>query len=65
MGPVDVLRTPEARFEGLPGFPFSPNYLDLPAGDGSGTLRVHHLDEGPPGGPVVLLMHGEPSWCFL
>jgi haloalkane dehalogenase len=28
-------------------------------------LRVHHLDEGPPDGEVVLLMHGEPSWSFL
>ena len=35
-----------------------------PAGDG-GTLRVHYLDEGPATAPVVLLMHGEPSWSFL
>jgi haloalkane dehalogenase len=34
--------------------------------DGSGgRLRVHHLDEGPADGEVVLLMHGEPSWSFL
>jgi haloalkane dehalogenase len=62
---VDVLRTPEDRFEGLPGFSFSPHHVEVPAGDGSGTLRVHHLDEGPPGAPVVLLLHGEPSWSFL
>ena len=35
------------------------------AGEGSGTLRVHHLDEGPADGETVLLMHGEPSWSFL
>ena len=26
---------------------------------------MHYLDEGPREGRVVLLLHGEPSWCFL
>jgi haloalkane dehalogenase len=59
---MEVLRTPDARFAGLPGFPFEPHYVDVPDGDG-GSLRVHYLDEGD--GPPVLLMHGEPSWSFL
>lgn len=26
---------------------------------------MHYLDEGPPDGEVVLLLHGEPSWSYL
>jgi haloalkane dehalogenase len=67
VGDVDFLRTPDARFSGLPGYPFEPNYVDVAAGDGSGAqLRVHYLDEGDRGsGETVLLMHGEPSWSYL
>jgi len=61
---MDALRTPDDRFTGLPGYAFEPHYVDIPDGEG-GTLRVHHLDEGDPTGPVVLLLHGEPSWSYL
>lgn len=61
---MQTLRTPDDRFANLPGFPFAPHYVQVPDGEG-GTLRVHYLDEGPRDGEVVMLMHGEPSWCFL
>ncbi len=55
---MKVVRTPDARFEGLPDFPFTPRYAEV--GDG---LRMHYVDEGQ--GPVVLLLHGEPTWSYL
>jgi haloalkane dehalogenase len=61
---MKVLRTPDERFRDLPGYSFTPNYLDVPDGEG-GSLRVHYLDEGPRGSDTVLLMHGEPSWSYL
>ncbi len=54
-----MLRTPEEHFASLPGYPFAPHYTVL---DGP---RVHHVDEGPANGPVVLMLHGEPSWSYL
>jgi pimeloyl-ACP methyl ester carboxylesterase len=53
----ELFRTPEERFDGLPGYPFRSHYVEL---DG---LRLHHLDEGS--GPTVLCFHGEPSWSYL
>jgi haloalkane dehalogenase len=61
---METLRTPEERFEGLPGYDFEPRYVEVADGDG-GRLRVHFVDEGPTDGEVVLCMHGEPSWSFL
>ncbi|MEM7159551.1 MAG: haloalkane dehalogenase [Myxococcota bacterium] len=56
---MDVLRTPDERFENLPGYDFEPHYAEV---DG---LRIHYVDEGPRDAPPVLLMHGEPSWSYL
>ena len=53
------MRTPEARFEGLPGFPWRPNYLEWRG------LRAHYLDEGDKAAPVLLALHGEPTWSYL
>ena len=61
---MKILRTPDARFENLADYPFTPHYTDINAGDGS-ELRVHHLDEGSRDGSLVLCMHGQPVWSYL
>ena len=61
---IDFVRTPDERFENLPGYDFAPNYVsDLPGYEG---LRVHYLDEGPADADrIFLCLHGQPSWCYL
>lgn len=61
---LDFVRTPGERFENLPDYPYSPNYIDnLPGYEG---LRVHYLDEGPRAAErTFLCLHGQPSWSFL
>jgi haloalkane dehalogenase len=59
-----TLRTPDERFDDLPGFPYPPRYAEVPDGDG-GSLRMAWYQAGPDDGPTVLLLHGEPSWSFL
>lgn len=54
-----ILRTPDDCFEKLADFPFQPHYIEV---DG---YRIHYLDEGASDAAPILLMHGEPSWCYL
>lgn len=61
---MQVLRTPDARFEGLADWPYAPRYATVKDADGT-ELRIHYVDEGPRDGAPVLLMHGEPSWAYL
>ncbi len=53
-------RTPDARFAGLPDWPYAPHYHQV-----TPELRLHYVDEGPRDAPVMLLMHGEPTWGYL
>lgn len=39
-------------------FPYPPHYLELENG-----AKIHYVDEGD--GPVLLLLHGNPTWSFL
>lgn len=51
-------RTPDARFDDLPDFPYAPNYVSV--GD---DLRMHYVDEGS--GAPILCLHGAPTWAYL
>lgn len=65
---TDALRTPDDRFSDLPGFPWTPRYIDdLPGYEG---LRCAVIDEGartdaPEVQPTFLCLHGEPTWSYL
>ncbi len=52
------MRTPDARFASLPGFPYAPHYLEWRG------LRAHYVDEGE-GERTFLCLHGEPTWAYL
>jgi haloalkane dehalogenase len=61
---MNILRTPDSRFETLPDFPFAPHYLTVRDDDGT-DIRIHYVDEGPRSAAPILLMHGNPSWSYL
>ena len=54
---MEIIRTPDDRFENLPDYPFAPNYVEV------NGLRLHYVDEGA--GETILCLHGEPSWSYL
>ena len=61
---MKIMRTPDERFENLPGYDFSPHYTTVNDDDGT-EIRIHHVDEGERSAEPILLMHGSPTWSFL
>ncbi len=58
-----ALRTPDERFQNLPGYSFAPHYVDdLRGYEG---LRMHYLDEAGVSDQVWLCLHGQPTWSYL
>ncbi|BET67968.1 alpha/beta fold hydrolase [Opitutales bacterium ASA1] len=58
-------RLPNAEVDALPAavrreYPFTPYVFAATTG-----ARMSYLDEGPRDAPVVLMVHGNPSWSFL
>jgi len=55
---MKILTTPADRFVGLKDYPFDANYIEVQE-----NLKMHYVDEGK--GPLIVLLHGEPSWSYL
>ena len=62
---MNILRTPDSRFDNLLDWPFKPHYTQITDPATGQSLRLACVDEGPRDGPTVLLMHGEPTWSYL
>lgn len=60
---MKVMRTPDERFQNVQNFPYEPRYQEIDDGLG-GKLRMHYIDEGPTNAPIVLCVHGQPTWSF-
>lgn len=59
---MDVVSTPEERFEDLEDFPYDANHVDVDA-DGE-ELSMGYVDHSE-GDECFLLLHGEPTWGYL
>ena len=57
---MEILRTPDERFENLQDYDFTPHYTTIKDKDGT-DIRIHHVDEGNPEGKPILMMHGNPT----
>lgn len=61
---MEILATPADRFAAVRDFDFPTHYANVSDTDG-GHLRVAYRDIGPLSAPVVVMLHGEPTWSFL
>ena len=53
-----IFRTPDERFDGLPGYDYEPHYASATA------CASHYVDDGADG-RRSWFMHGEPTWSYL
>ena len=56
---TEFVRTPDENFAKLTDFQFTPHYHVWQ------DLRMHYIDEGSKDAPVMLLLHGMPTWSYL
>ena len=61
---MEIVRTPDKFFANLKDYPYEPCYTTIKTHDHT-DLRIHHIDEGPENGPLLLCLHGQPVWSYL
>jgi haloalkane dehalogenase len=66
---MQVLETPPERFENLPGYSYQAHYINVAGqwdkSQGVDELLMHYVDFGYKDDPIILMLHGEPSWSYL
>ncbi|MFC4699605.1 haloalkane dehalogenase [Glaciecola siphonariae] len=60
---MNILKTAQSRFNKLPGYSFQANFVDV--GDGEHPLNMHYVDYGDADAPIILMLHGQPTWSYL
>lgn len=61
---MDLLQTPPQRFDSLTDYPYVVRRSTVTAPDGA-VAEMAWVEHGPDDGPVVVLLHGEPTWGYL
>jgi len=62
---MKILRTDDSQFDGLVEWQYPPHYTEIIDVESGTPIRIHHVEAGDPTGPVILLMHGNPTWSYL
>ncbi len=67
---MELLRTSDADaaeiMGGIANAPTGSRFVTVPAGDSEGhDLRVHLVDAGDAEAPVIVFLHGNPSWSYI
>ncbi|MFZ4811817.1 MAG: haloalkane dehalogenase, partial [Ilumatobacteraceae bacterium] len=65
---MEILRTSDDQVAeivtGIAGYPPGSRFVTIPSGDGQ-DLRVHLVDVGRSDAPVMVFLHGNPSWSYI
>jgi haloalkane dehalogenase len=67
---MEILRISEADaadiLRGIDDYPSGSRFVEVAAGDDAGQrLRVHLVDAGDADAPVIVFLHGNPSWSYI
>lgn len=61
---MQILRSPADAIDEVMDYPSGRRFVEVPAGNGQ-QLRVHLADVNSNADPVVVFLHGNPSWSYI